>query len=108
MPSRRNRPFLSRPSPPPRTAALPARRSSPGTYPQTNGVLGLTHDPFGWDLKEPTAHIAQRLKSAGYQTELVGVHHESRVLADDVVAARLGFDRVRTGGARDVVVGPRN
>ena len=83
----------------------PARASLfTGTYPQTNGVLGLTHDPFGWDLKEPEAHIAQLLKSAGYQTELVGVHHESRVLADDVVAARLGFDRARTGGARDVVV----
>ncbi|MFK4637685.1 sulfatase family protein [Paenarthrobacter histidinolovorans] len=83
----------------------PARASLfTGTYPQSNGVLGLTHEPFSWDLKEPKAHIAYRLKSAGYQTELVGVHHESRVLADDVVAGRLGFDRARTGGARDVVV----
>ncbi|UKA49385.1 sulfatase [Arthrobacter sp. FW305-123] len=83
----------------------PARASLfTGTYPQSNGVLGLTHEPFGWDLNEPSQHIAYRLKSAGYQTELVGVHHESRVLADDVVASRLGFDRARTGGARDVVV----
>ncbi|HEY9357147.1 MAG TPA: sulfatase [Arthrobacter sp.] len=83
----------------------PARASLfTGTYPQSNGVLGLTHEPFGWDLNEPTAHIAHRLKSVGYQTELVGVHHESRVLADDVVAGRLGFDQVRTGGARDIVV----
>ncbi|MFJ6455604.1 sulfatase [Paenarthrobacter sp. NPDC091669] len=83
----------------------PARASLfTGTYPQTNGVLGLTHEPFGWDLKEPKDHIAYRLKSVGYQTELVGVHHESRVLADDVVAGRLGFDHARTGGARDVVV----
>ncbi|MCT9870807.1 sulfatase family protein [Paenarthrobacter aurescens] len=83
----------------------PARASLfTGTYPQTNGVLGLTHEPFSWDLKEPKDHIAYRLKSVGYQTELVGVHHESRVLADDVVAGRLGFDHARTGGARDVVV----
>ncbi|WP_314213331.1 sulfatase [Pseudarthrobacter equi] len=83
----------------------PARASLfTGTYPQSNGVLGLTHDPFAWDLNEPRLHIANRLKSVGYRTELVGVHHESRVLPDDEVATRLGFDRARTGGARDVVV----
>ncbi|MFI6650415.1 sulfatase [Streptomyces sp. NPDC050529] len=83
----------------------PARASLfTGTYPQTNGVLGLTHDPFGWDLTEPAGHLAHRLRTAGYRTELIGVHHESRVLPDDVVAARLGFDRVRTGGDRDIVV----
>lgn len=83
----------------------PARASLfTGTYPQTNGVLGLTHDPFGWDLLDPGTHLARRLRDAGYRTELVGVHHESRVLPDEEVAARLGFDRVRTGGDRDVVV----
>ncbi|GAB3543146.1 sulfatase [Arthrobacter tecti] len=83
----------------------PARASLfTGTYPQTNGVLGLTHEPFGWDLNDPSSHLAHRLRSVGYRTELVGVHHESRVLPDDQVAIRLGFDRVRTGGDRDVVV----
>ncbi|MFC9465559.1 sulfatase family protein [Streptomyces coelicoflavus] len=83
----------------------PARASLfTGTYPQTNGVLGLTHDPFGWDLNDPGSHLANRLRTAGYHTELVGVHHESRVLPDDTVAARLGFDRVRSGGDRDAVV----
>lgn len=83
----------------------PARASLfTGTYPQTNGVLGLTHDPFGWDLTDPSTHLAGRLRAAGYGTELIGVHHESRVLADDVVAERLGFDRVRSGGDRDTVV----
>ncbi|WP_020389266.1 sulfatase [Kribbella catacumbae] len=83
----------------------PARASLfTSTYPQTNGVLGLTHQPFEWDLSNPTAHLAHRLKSRGYRTELVGVHHESRALPDNVVADRLGFDRVRTGGDRDVVV----
>lgn len=83
----------------------PARASLfTGSYPQQNGVLGLAHDPFGWDLLDPTTHIAHRLHSIGYATELVGVHHESRTLPDAEVAARLGFDRVRTGGDRDVVV----
>ncbi|MFE7117297.1 sulfatase, partial [Streptomyces sp. NPDC057654] len=83
----------------------PARASLfTGDYPQTNGVLGLSHDPFGWDLRQPDTHLAHRLKGAGYYSELVGVHHESKVLPDDVVAARLGFDRVRAGGDRDTVV----
>ncbi|MCT9819338.1 sulfatase [Microbacterium sp. W1N] len=82
----------------------PARASLfTGAYPQQNGVLGLTHEPFGWDLADPSTHIAHRLRAVGYRTELVGVHHESAVLADDDVATRLGFDRVRTGGDRDVV-----
>ena len=83
----------------------PARASLfTGAYPQRHGVLGLTHEPFGWDLVDPTTHIAHRLHRTGYRTELIGVHHESRALPDEELAARLGFDRVRTGGDRDVVV----
>ncbi|GAA3129583.1 arylsulfatase A-like enzyme/ABC-type glycerol-3-phosphate transport system substrate-binding protein [Kribbella aluminosa] len=67
-----------------------------GTYPQRNGVLGLTHSPFDWDLNDPSIHLARRLRTAGYRTELIGVHHESRTLPDVEVARRLGFDRVRT------------
>lgn len=83
----------------------PARASLfTGAYPQRHGVLGLTHEPFGWDLVDPTTHIAHRLSRIGYRTELIGVHHESRALPDEELAARLGFDRVRTGGDRDIVV----
>ena len=83
----------------------PARASLfTGAYPQQHGVLGLTHEPFGWDLEDPTTHLAHRLKRQGFGTELIGVHHESRTLPDDELAVRLGFDRVRTGGNRDVVV----
>jgi N-sulfoglucosamine sulfohydrolase len=82
----------------------PARASLfTGNYPQQNGVLGLTHEPFGWDLHDPSTHLAHRLHAIGYRTELVGVHHESRTLPDQEVAERLGFDLVRTGGDRDVV-----
>ncbi|RCK70973.1 hypothetical protein DT076_00325 [Desertihabitans brevis] len=74
-----------------------------GRWPHANGVLGLTHAEFGWDLHADERHLAQRLGSAGYRTELIGMHHESRTQADDRVAERLGFDRVRTGGHAEVV-----
>jgi N-sulfoglucosamine sulfohydrolase len=83
----------------------PARASLfTGTYPQTNGVLGLTHSPFDWDLRDPSSHLAHRLRERGFHTALVGVQHESRVLTDAEVAARLGFDDLQSGGDRDVVV----
>lgn len=83
----------------------PARASLfTSAYPQRHGVLGLTHEPFGWDLVDPTTHIAHRLNRTGYLTELIGVHHESRTLPDEEIAVRLGFNRVRTGGDRDAVV----
>lgn len=74
-----------------------------GTYPQHNGVLGLTHSPFNWDLRDPHDHIADRLRDAGYRTALLGVQHESRVLDDAVVGDRLSFDHLQTGGRADAV-----
>lgn len=75
-----------------------------GRWPHSNGVLGLTHDGFDWDLHADERHLASWLSGAGYRTELIGMHHESRTGADDRVAARLGFDRVDTGGLADVIV----
>lgn len=69
-----------------------------GRWPHSNGVMGLTHADFGWDLHEGEQHLASRLRGAGYRTELIGVHHESRVKEDHLVAGDLGFDSVRTGG----------
>lgn len=74
-----------------------------GTYPQRNGVLGLTHSPFDWDLRDPRDHLAHRLRREGYRTALTGVHHESRVLDDGAVGDRLGFDHVQTGGLAETV-----
>ncbi|UNK71393.1 sulfatase [Microbacterium sp. H1-D42] len=83
----------------------PARASLfTGNYPQQHGVLGLAHQPFGWDLIDPSTHIAHRLRDQGYRTELIGVHHESADLPDDQIATRLGFDRARTASDRDTVV----
>lgn len=74
-----------------------------GRYPQHNGVLGLTHSYFGWDLHASERHLAGRLHEQGYATALLGVHHESRRQPDPEVAARLGFDHVQTEGIAPVV-----
>jgi N-sulfoglucosamine sulfohydrolase len=68
-----------------------------GRWPHSNGVMGLTHDEFGWDLHPTERHVAELLRDDGYFTALLGVHHESRVRSDATVAARLGFDHVDTG-----------
>lgn len=82
----------------------PARASLfTGKYPQRNGVLGLTHGPFSWDLTDPHDHLAYRLTAEGYRSTLIGVQHESLVLTDDAIAGRLGFDTVLTGGTGEVV-----
>jgi N-sulfoglucosamine sulfohydrolase len=82
----------------------PARASLfTGRWPHANGVLGLTHANFGWDLHPGEQHLAGRLRAAGYQTVLEGTHHESRRLPDWQVAQRLGFDQVDSSGfAADV------
>jgi N-sulfoglucosamine sulfohydrolase len=49
-----------------------------GRYPHSNGVLGLTHAEFAWDLYPKERHLGQILKEAGYQTAGVGVIHETR------------------------------
>ncbi len=46
-----------------------------GRYPQTNGLMGLTHEPWGWKLNEGERHVAAILKDAGYRTVLVGLQH---------------------------------
>ncbi len=47
-----------------------------GRYPHANGVLGLTHGRFGWDLSGEETHLAAHLKALGYDTCMIGTHHE--------------------------------
>jgi len=46
-----------------------------GRYPQANGLMGLTHEPWNWRLNEGERHLAAILKDAGYATTLVGLQH---------------------------------
>ena len=63
------------------TAALcsPSRGAMlTGRYPQTNGLMGLTHTPWLWSLKPGERHLASLLSEAGYHTTLVGFQHVTR------------------------------
>lgn len=48
-----------------------------GRYPHSNGVLGLTHSHFAWDLHPSERHLAGRLRDAGWRTGLAGLQHET-------------------------------
>ena len=65
-----------------------------GRYPHNNGVMGLAHAEFAWDLYPDELHLAQLLKRAGYATEAVGIIHETHSGPN-----RCGYDHY-TGGSR--------
>lgn len=55
----------------------PARSSlATGRFPHSNGVKGLAHPPFEWDLDDDEIHLASLFKAAGYSTQLCGLQHE--------------------------------
>ena len=56
-----------------------------GRYPQSNGLMGLTHAPWWWKLNDDEKHMAQLLKSNGYSTTLIGLTHVGE-------PERLGYD----------------
>lgn len=62
-----------------------------GRYPQSNGLMGLTHQPWGWRLKDRERLLAGILKDAGYATTLVGLQHvtsgDPRILGYENVLA---------------------
>ncbi len=60
--------------------------------------MGLTH--HGWDLSPSERHVASLLGEAGYRTDLIGVHHESKRRPDAEVGVQLGFDHVDTVGGK--------
>jgi len=46
-----------------------------GRYPQSNGLMGLTHAPWWWKFNKGEKHTAMILKDAGYETCLCGLQH---------------------------------
>src|SRR5258708_23485923 len=61
-----------------------------GRYPQSAGVLGLAHPPYGWRLDPSVPHTAQILSEAGYSTTLFSMQH----LIERGSAYELGFNSV--------------
>ncbi|HEY8598907.1 MAG TPA: sulfatase [Thermomicrobiales bacterium] len=74
-----------------------------GRYPHSNGVLGLTHAQFAWDLGPDERHLGQVLREAGYTTAMMGVHHESHVGTPAEIAARCGMETIALGGRGEEV-----
>jgi len=59
-----------------------------GRWPHSNGVMGLCHANFAWDLNPGERHLAQILRDVGYATAAVGVIHET-----SSGFQRCGYDR---------------
>lgn len=74
-----------------------------GRYPHSNGVMGLTHADFAWDLHPEEQHLGQILQANGYETVLIGVHHESRRGDPQQVAARCGMTEAISNRPGEVV-----
>lgn len=63
-----------------------------GRYPHSNGVMGLTHGDFGWDMHSDERLIGQVRREHGYATIMLGIHHETYRGTNAEVAARCGMD----------------
>ena len=64
----------------------PSRASlATGRYPHNNGVMGLAHPGFDWELDPSVPHIARTLSEHGFEAHLFGCQHVT--LHDE----RLGF-----------------
>ncbi len=49
-----------------------------GRYPHSNGMMGLAHGAFAWDLHADERHLAGFLAEAGWHTVLLAHQHETR------------------------------
>lgn len=57
----------------------PGRASlTTGRHPCANGVMGLTHRDFGWDLHDDEVHLVAWLREHGYRTTGIGTIHETQ------------------------------
>ena len=72
----------------------PSRASlATGRYPHNNGVMGLAHPGFDWELDPAVPHLAALLSAAGFAAHLFGGQHVS------LHPERLGFIRHHAANA---------
>ncbi|KPL02215.1 MAG: hypothetical protein AMK75_03075 [Planctomycetes bacterium SM23_65] len=62
-----------------------------GRYPHANGMMGLAHGPFAWEMHSDERHIARVMRENGYDTVLSGVQHVTQK------PQTLGFDEILVG-----------
>jgi arylsulfatase A-like enzyme len=67
-----------------------------GRYPQSNGLMGLTHEPWEWTLNPGERHLSRIMRDAGYHTALFGIQHES---PDVTTLGFVDFDNANRPGA---------
>ena len=71
----------------------PSRSSiATGLFPHQNGVMGLAHDGFDWEIAADVPHTAAILHDLGFETHLFGNQHVS------LHPERLGFDGLHSPG----------
>jgi N-sulfoglucosamine sulfohydrolase len=63
-----------------------------GRYPHNNGVMGLAHPGFDWELSPSAPHAAAILAGVGFETHIFGMQHVS------LHPERLGFGHMHSPG----------
>jgi N-sulfoglucosamine sulfohydrolase len=77
----------------------PSRASlATGRYPHNNGVMGLAHAGFDWELSPDAPHAAAIFAGLGFETHLFGAQHVTQH------PERLGFDQMHPSEAVEQVL----
>src|SRR5947208_7286744 len=68
-----------------------------GRYPHSNGVMGLAHHGFDWELDSSSPHAATVFCRAGFETHLFGGQHVT------LHPERLGFEHMHGSGNGETI-----